>query len=85
MDSVFDRPQRPTVANAEWFVTAQLIRDGNVIEQSAVPLKLSDSWFNDRKVPDRLGEAGRNIAKWIDQLAYRRARHEAAATKAARR
>ena len=37
MTSIFDRPQRANIADAEWRVHAELVREGQVIERSDKP------------------------------------------------
>lgn len=87
-DSILDPPKRPTIEQgAEWEITARLVRGNTVLEESSAPLRIVDSWFNDRfhskgefkgERNGRFREAGTNIARWLDDLGQRRSRNEAA-------
>lgn len=71
------RPKRATIADAEWRVSVELVRNGAVLERSTAPLPISDSFLN-----NHFDEAGRCVVGWINDTAQRRARRESAQKKA---
>lgn len=67
------RPKRKTIKDGVFLVTAQLILDRPTgqteLAKSTAPLVLTDSWVN-----ENFDQAGRNVSRWLDELAQRHAR-----------
>jgi hypothetical protein len=79
-DSILERPKRKTIARSEWMISAQLVRDGEVVTSAASPLPISDAQLN-----GNFEATARAIGIWLDDQAQRQSRSEQAFKKSGKR